>query len=284
MKITLNRTFIPHQPTGAEIDGNEGHPAPNLTLIHGWAAENAVWEDWATEMLAPHFNLYLIELPGFGLSPVLPDLKDDEINAVWLEALAEQLPEKSHLLGWSLGGLLAQQLALAYPDKIESLICMASTPRFTQNDNWKWAVSPSLMGDFIKAMSLEAAGVLKQFWNLQLQGSDNARDLMKRLKHQMQGRTQPKLQGLLQGLILLKNIDNRGRLVDLKQPTLWLLGEHDPLIPKDLIQDLSRLQREGQIEIIAGASHMPFFSHPKETAQAIIAFIKQHDKQHTSYV
>lgn len=249
---------------------------PNLTLIHGWAAENAVWQDWAEEQLSSYFNLYLIELPGFGASPAFQALEDNEVNAAWLDALAEQLPEKTHLLGWSLGGLLAQQLALTYPDKIDSLICLATTPRFTQNDHWKWAVSPSLMGDFIKAMSIEAAGVLKQFWNLQLQGSDNAKDLMKRLKRQMQGRKPPKLQGLLQGLTLLKDIDNRERLADLNQPTLWLLGEHDPLIPKDLIEDLSHLQKESEIRIIEGASHMPFFSHPDETAQAIIAFIKKH--------
>ncbi|WP_084657356.1 pimeloyl-ACP methyl ester esterase BioH [Hydrogenovibrio kuenenii] len=272
MNITLNRTFIPHQPTKGQTETN----VPNLTLIHGWAAENAVWEDWAKQYLSPYFNLYLIELPGFGKSPAFSDLKDDEINPAWLNALAKQLPEKTHLLGWSLGGLLAQQLALAHPNKIETLICLASTPRFTQNDHWKWAVSPPLLFDFMKALSIEAGRVLKQFWHLQLQGSEDSRNLMKRYTKQMTGRSQPKLQGLLQGLTLLKDIDNRDKLSELQQPTLWLLGEHDPLIPKDLIADLKRLHPAGQIEFIQGASHMPFFSHPEATAKSIVGFIQEH--------
>lgn len=268
--ITLNRTLIPCTQDGA---------APNLTLIHGWAAENVVWQPWAETYLAPFFNVYLIELPGFGKSPEFHDIDEKEINDKWLDALAAQLPEKTHLLGWSLGGLLAQQLALRLPEQIQTLICLASTPRFTQNDNWKWAVSPPLLADFIKAMSIEFAGVLKQFWKLQLQGSENARPLMKRLTNQMSGRTPPKLQGLLQGLYLLRDIDNRDQLTNIHQPTLWLLGEHDPLIPQRLIEDLSQLQQDSEIAIVRGASHMPFFSHPQETADLLIPFIQQHVSQ-----
>lgn len=270
MTTKLNRTYLPYQPQQADLSST----VPTLTMIHGWGANNAVWAEWVQEQLTPHFNVYLIELPGFGQSPVQKDLKDEQVNQVWLDGLAEQLPEQTHLLGWSLGGLMAQQLTLTYPDKIQSLICLASTPRFTQNDNWKLAVSPPLIVDFIKAIGIEAGRVLKQFWNLQLQGSDDSRALMKRYQHHMRGRTRPKLDGLLQGLTLLKDIDNRDRLKHIQAPTLWLLGEHDPLIPQKLVEEIRHLQPSAQFHIVKGSSHMPFFSHPNETGQAIVDFIQ----------
>jgi len=254
----------------------------NLTLIHGWAAENSIWDDWAKESLCPYFVVTLIELPGFGQSPHFEALAQKEINAAWLEALAAQLPEQTHLLGWSLGGLLAQQLAERFPEKIKTLTCLASTPRFVQNDGWRWAVSPPLLADFIKAMGVEYGGVLKQFWRLQLQGSENARPLMKKLTQHMTHRSLPHYLGLIQGLYLLRDIDNRDLLLQLPQPTLWLLGQHDPLIPQQLIADLAELQPNGKIRIITGASHMPFFSHPAETAQQLIQFLQAHPYKATS--
>lgn len=250
------------------------HAVETLTLIHGWGADNGVWLDWAETYLAPHFHLTLIELPGFGQSPAFDKLPDADLADAWLSALSEALPERTHLLGWSLGGLLAQQLALRHPQRIQSLICLASTPRFVQNDGWKWAVSPPLLADFIKALGLEYGAVLKQFWRLQLQGSDNARVLMKKLSAHMSQRALPHYNGLLQGLYLLRDLDNRDQLPQLTAPTLWLLGEHDPLIPPALIESLSPLQPHAKTEILQGAAHMPFFSHPQATAEAILAFIR----------
>lgn len=253
------------------------HPdtTETLTLIHGWGAESAVWSDWA-QYLAKDISIVMIDLPGFGNSAAFESLPTEQINQAWLEALSDQLPDKTHLLGWSLGGLLAQQLALRFPDRIQSLICMASTPRFIQNDGWNWAVSPPLLGDFIKMIGVEYGTVLKRFWKLQLQGSPNARELMKRLSHHMKSRKLPEYNGLLQGLYLLRDIDNRNQLEELKVPTLWLLGEHDPLIPKQLVSELSQLQPESEVQIVKDASHMPFFSHPAECAIDVLNFIKKH--------
>ena len=249
------------------------NPNPNLTLIHGWGAESRVWQQWATEKLAPHYTITLIDLPGFGDSPALassPTLADD-----WINALTEVMPEKTHLLGWSLGGLLAQQIALRNPTRVQSLICVASTPRFTQNDGWQRSVSPKIISDFIQAISIEVSAVLKKFWRLQLQGADNSRTLMKELVQHMSKRKLPTIKPLNQGLILLKDLDNRAQLKMLNMPTLWLLGERDPLIPQDIRLNLAELQPNAQITVIPGGSHIPFFSQPDETANYILTFLSQ---------
>lgn len=266
--VSLNCEIIP------SFD-NLGTANPNLTLIHGWGADNSAWQDWAIKSFSEKFTLHLIELPGFGCSPEISAKKPEEIESAWLKALANKLPSHTHLMGWSLGGLLSQKLAMAYPQKIQSLICIASTPRFTQLDNWSNAVSPSLLADFVKAIGIEISSVLKQFWRLQLQGSDNARPLMKKLTKHMTPRKLPKRTGLTQGLTLLSALDNRQAIKTIEAPTLWVLGEFDPLIPKALAQDLILLQPQSEVSIMQGASHMPFFSHPNETAQIITQFLKR---------
>lgn len=248
-------------------------PNPNLTLIHGWGAESRVWEMWATEKFGKSYSLTLIDLPGYGESPALPN--SDTLQSDWIQAIVSVMPEQTHLLGWSLGGLIAQQIALRYPNRILSLICLASTPRFTQNDGWQRSVSPKIIGDFIQAISIEVGTVLKRFWRLQLQGSDNSRALMKELLEHMSNRNIPGLVALNQGLILLKDMDNRAQLKQLKMPTLWLLGERDPLIPQEIRENLSELQPEAKIQVIPGGSHIPFFSQPDETAEYILQFLTQ---------
>ncbi len=249
-------------------------PKPNLTLIHGWGAESRVWENWVKTFFAADYSITLIDLPGFGDSEPLPN--SEHLQEDWLQAIESVLPEKTHLLGWSLGGLIAQQIALRHPQRIQSLICLATTPRFTQNDGWQKSVSPKIINDFIKAIGIEAGNTLKKFWRLQLQGVSNSRQLMKDLIKHMSNRSIPSLRALNQGLILLKDMDNREQIHNLSMPTLWLLGEHDPLIPQDIRENLQQLQPDAEIKILTDGSHIPFFSLPEETAQAILGFLKQH--------
>jgi len=253
---------------------------PNLCLLHGWAAQNAHWRAWAQESLAPYFTVTLIELPGFGESEPLKlnSPPPQELETAWIEAIQAVLPSKTHLLGWSLGGLLAQKIALTYPQQIDKLICLASTPRFTQNDQWKYGISPKLMADFMNAITQDTLQTLNTFWKLQLQGSENARQHIKQFFTLLKTCKLPSLTGLKQGLILLKEMDLREEIPHFTQPTLWLLGENDPLIPANFIQETvlknSTIAPKANVIILPKAGHMPFRSHPDATAHSIIEFLQ----------
>lgn len=248
---------------------------PSISLIHGWGAQNSVWKDWAKTYLAPHFTISLIELPGFGESPKIENIKEDaDLANAWTQAIMNSLPEKTHLLGWSLGGLLAQNIALHNPEKIKSLICLASTPRFTQTDSWSGAVSPKLMADFMQSIQADSLATLKSFWALQLQGSNLPRKSIRNFIQHMQNSKLPTLTGLTQGLRLLNHFDFRQSAQRFELPVLWLLGENDPLIPSQAIRDFHQHAMNSKQSIIAGAAHSPFISHPVETAHAIIEFIQ----------
>ena len=262
-----------------------GH-GPNLCLLHGWAAQNAHWRMWAEETLAPHFTVTLIELPGFGDSAPLEldSPTPQQLDAAWVVAIQAVLSQKTHLLGWSLGGLLAQRVALSHPQQIDKLICLASTPRFTQNDQWQHGISPQLMADFINAITQETLKTLNTFWKLQLQGSENARHHIKQFFTLLKSCKLPSLTGLKQGLTLLKEMDLRNELPHLSHPSLWLLGENDPLIPAHFIQETvlknSTIAANTHVVILPKAGHMPFRSHPIQTATSIIDFLQEKTLKH----
>jgi pimeloyl-[acyl-carrier protein] methyl ester esterase len=247
---------------------------PNLTFIHGWGAQNSVWREWIEHYFAQDYRVTLIELPGAGNSPEIP--KPADLEQAWVDALYAAMPQPTHLVGWSLGGLLAQKIALQHPQSVLSLTCLASTPRFMQTEGWHWAMNPQLMNDFIQALAKDTAATLQHFWKLQIQGSDGARQLIKLFMQQMKQRKLPKATSLAQGLQLLKKLDNRTALSQWPGAILWLLGENDPLIPKEFVTEFSTIQPQAEVCVLQGAAHMPFYSHPEATAQALTDFLQRH--------
>lgn len=251
---------------------------PALCLIHGWGADTQVWQFWAEQYLAKAFQLYYIELPGFGDQPVL-DLpyKTDalSVNQAWLEALTRQLPiGPSWILGWSLGGLMAQQLFLQRPEEVLGIINLASTPCFQQGQGWRYGVSPSLMIDFIHALEKDVGALLNRFYALQCQGGEQARELTKQLRKQYLNRGLPSAKGLYQGLQLLQSLDLREKMSNNSSPCLWLLGEDDPLVKSAGVAEWVNQSAAGEVELISGAAHIPFLSHPDLTSHYIIEFIQ----------
>ena len=101
-----------------EIVG-QGQP---LVLIHGWGMHSGVWQA-LVKRFSKQYMLYLVDLPGHGHSrPIEPY----HLHAL-ADEVAEVIPGVSDVLGWSLGGLVAQRIALNQPDRIRRLIPVSYT-------------------------------------------------------------------------------------------------------------------------------------------------------------
>jgi (E)-2-((N-methylformamido)methylene)succinate hydrolase len=103
------------------VDG-QGYP---VTLVHGVGADLQSWDDVAAR-LTPHFKIVRMDLRGHGKSGriadcTLDDLADD-VRVVWDELGIR----RSHLAGFSLGGLIAQSLALSDADRIDRLAIISA--------------------------------------------------------------------------------------------------------------------------------------------------------------
>jgi pimeloyl-[acyl-carrier protein] methyl ester esterase len=247
--------------------GEGGAP---LVLIHGWGMHGGMWRGVA-ELLVQHFDVYAVDLPGHGASAPLDTFTLDRV----VEQLAAQFDEPLAVCGWSLGGLVALRWALQYPQQVERLVMVASTPCFVRLEDWKYALSVEILEEFATNLQKNYAMTLKRFLSLQMRGSELEREVLAVLRDGLFSRGEPDLAALQAGLEILRGSDQRAALPTLRQATLVLAGERDTLIPHQATQYLADRIPKGRLVTIKGAAHAPFLSHQEEFVEHMVSFLNE---------
>ncbi|WP_321527376.1 pimeloyl-ACP methyl ester esterase BioH [Sedimenticola selenatireducens] len=243
---------------------------PELVLLHGWGMNAAVWSPVVAE-LSQAFRVTVIELPGHGASaydPAASTLDD------WVTACLAAAPERAVWIGWSLGGQLAQRAALRDPQRISGLVMVTASPRFVVGDGWPHAMALATLTQFARALRRDHHQTLERFLSLQVQGDEAARETLRLLRQDIALRPEADPLALEHGLELLRTVDLRAGLGDIRCPTLWLFGERDTLVPADLCDELERLMPAAEILILQGCAHAPFLSHPRQCLRALNHFLE----------
>ncbi|WP_420909980.1 pimeloyl-ACP methyl ester esterase BioH [Rosenbergiella epipactidis] len=237
-----------------------------LVLLHGWGLNSQVW-DFILSPLSPHFSITLIDLPGYGRSQAFDTLSLDEMAS----HIAPHIPPQSVVLGWSLGGLVAAQLAIDFKEKVKQLIFVASSPCFSQREQWP-GISPEVLGNFQTQLATDFRRTIERFIALQSLGTENASLNTRTLKQAIVDQPQASLAVLNQGLTILQNDDLRQKLPLITAPTLRIYGALDSLVPRKSIPLTDKLWPTSQSIVIEHAAHAPFISHPQQFCEAIIKF------------
>jgi len=221
-----------------------------LIFLHGWGQSDRIWHGQRDTFPDALF----LNLPGHGGAPNAND---------WLTTIAEQLPEQPCLLvGWSLGGMLAMQLASRYPDRVAGLVLVATTPRFRSDASWLHGCSDEVFEGFAEGVSAQSAKLLGRFFALMLHGDTLARSEFNQLARVSIDREQPPTAaGLRHGLELLASLDLRRIADTIRQPALVLHGDADAIIPAAAGRWLAaNLPRASWRPMQAG--HAPFLTQP----------------------
>jgi pimeloyl-[acyl-carrier protein] methyl ester esterase len=176
-------------------------------------------------------------------------------------------------MGWSLGGLLIQALADRAPHLIRSLTLVATTPRFSQTENWLNAMSHEVLDSFANNLQTDLHKTIKGFIGLQFMGINNSKQLQRELVESILTNT-PNKASLCVGLDILRTADFRKSAQVV--PQHWILGERDRLIPQLLINDLKLIRPDDQISLLENAGHAPFMTHPDAFLDLVLPFIKSH--------
>ncbi|MDF1628834.1 MAG: pimeloyl-ACP methyl ester esterase BioH [Alcanivoracaceae bacterium] len=228
--------------------------AVDLVLLHGWGLHSIVWDDIMPGLLE-YFRVTVIDLPGMGQSPM-------PAGDYTLDYLAEHvgaiLPPQCHLMGWSLGGLVALRLASERPQQVLSLTMVASTPKFVAADHWP-GVEARLFDRFTQVFDEDVEGTLIRFLALNCKDASTVREDVRKLKDILYFCGLPAPRALRGGLAVLRDSDLREELATLSLPRLMLFGEHDNIVP---VATADMLAGQHEVLVQADVSHVPFVSQP----------------------
>ncbi len=238
-----------------------------LVLLHGWGFSSEVFAK-VVPILSEEFDIQLIDLPGYGL-------RENESFPTSLQDVAADVVtkinggdgEKFSLLGWSLGGLVAQQIAIDFPQLIDNLVLVAATPCFLQKDNWKQAVDPSLAAQFSGQVEQSHSDALKGFYlqlaAMELKPKLVVKEIIKLLPEDIFK------SNLLDSLKVLHQSDLREQIAQSAIDTLWVYGADDQMVPPVL----EKLSARSEIKVLGGTAHLPFLSQPQQFVQTVKHFI-----------
>ncbi|HFZ8996273.1 TPA: pimeloyl-ACP methyl ester esterase BioH [Citrobacter freundii] len=243
----------------------EGHGNCHLVLLHGWGLNAQVW-NCISPQLASHLTLHLVDLPGYGRSQGFGAMPLAEMA----RHVLRQAPDNAIWLGWSLGGLVASQVALTHPERVQALVTVASSPCFSAREAWP-GIKPDVLAGFQQQLSENFSRTVERFLALQTLGTETAREDARMLKKTVLALPMPEVEVLNGGLEILKTADLREPLAELTIPFLRLYGYLDGLVPRKVVPLLDECWPASESLVFAKAAHAPFMSHPDAFCQALIA-------------
>jgi pimeloyl-ACP methyl ester esterase len=117
-----------------------GGEKPTLLFVHGIALDHTVWQS-QVGAFSPEFRVVCVDLRGYGRSTAANPNISFEDHAGDLATLIDSLGLKNvTLIGWSMGGAIAQLYAATYPGKISRLVLVATTPQLLADDKFNHAL------------------------------------------------------------------------------------------------------------------------------------------------
>jgi len=197
----------------------------DLVLLHGWAAGPEVWacqEKYFSEERIVKVNYH----------KGVKDARIDHCLSLYATAAMELIDRatdrKAVLLGWSLGALVALELALYFPEKIKSLVLAGGTGCFTQAPGYSAGLPRVVVERMQKRLSKNVDQTLDGFYSLMFTAEERQTGFEERFRQGVlsQGLNWSK-EELAAGLNYLLVRDLRCCLKDIDLPVLIVHGERD---------------------------------------------------------
>lgn len=244
---------------------------PPILLIHGWGANGRIFRPLCAA-LPP-------ELQSACAAPDLPGHGEADFNGVFdiaaiADGLAARLERPAHIVGWSLGGMVALAMAVRHPARVRSLCLTATAAKITAAANYPQGLKRMPLAAMIDGFRADYAAAMHRFIELQLLYTPEKRHWIQDWSTDVAAPGAPA--ALEAALAALEAADWRAELPEIHCPVLLVYGGKDALTPVRMGEYLHRHLPGSRLYIIDKAAHAPFLSHSDEMAATLIDFWKHY--------
>jgi len=244
---------------------------PDIVFFHGWGMNSAVWLQ-TLGVLSRNYRVSLIDFPGFGKNIEVPC--DQQLDTL-TDCILPHVPKDAVIVAWSMGGLVAMNIALRCPGYMSKLVLIASNAQFVVSDTWSTAMRAEVLDGFVENLNADYRQTLQRFLMLQARGGDNAKETIRALKQRLYQYGEPDKKALKGGLQLLKNTRFVTQLAKMDLPVLLMFGKRDALVPVAAAQQMQQRFPNARLVTFATAAHAPFLSHFDEYIKSLRDFLAE---------
>ena len=253
----------------AEVAG-EG---PALVLVHEGICDSRMWdEQW--ERYAESFRVLRLDLRGFGRTPLGPGPFAHARDVI--EELERNGFEQTALIGVSLGGRVALEVALARPELVSALVLVApGLPGHEWSDELRaeWAKEEAAFeaGDLTAAVEMS----LRTWVDGPRRSPEDVDPALRARVAEMQRQAYELQRDVTEDEEELLVEDLPQRLGDVQVPTLVLVGEEDQPDMHAIAERLAREIPGARSATIAGTAHVPSMERPREFDELVLPFLQE---------
>ena len=239
-----------------------------LVLLHGYLESMLVWEEFVP-LLYKHVRVVTLDLPGHGISEVKGEVHTMEYLADTVAAMLDKLGiERCTIVGHSMGGYVALAFCEKYPERLDGLVLLSSTPN---------PDSPEKLGRRRREIALVKAGK-KELMARIVPAAGFAADHRAAMQDYIDDRTETihitedaGIVAQLAGRMLRK--DQNEMLRSSKVPQLFILGRKDEYIPPEVAEAMVAAHPQAKVVWLANSGHMGFIEEPQACADALLDFV-----------
>jgi 3-oxoadipate enol-lactonase len=236
---------------------------PLVLFLHGIGGNRHHWRE-QLPIFATRFRAVAWDARGYGESDDYEgSLKFEDFSADVLRVLNHFKTQKAHLVGLSLGGRIARNFALRYPERVGKLVLANTTPGFD-------ALSPAALKKFVDERRNRTPESIRAMLSPHARAGAYE-DLLASFK----ALRQPSYLKTLEASV---SQDRAAPIEKIRVPTLVITSDEDKTYPPSIARDMVRRIPGARLAIISGAGHLSNIEQPRQFNEVVLRFLSQENQ------
>jgi 3-oxoadipate enol-lactonase len=237
---------------------------PHVVMLHPVGLDLTCFDQLAA-MLSKRFTVLRVDLRGHGRSTSTHPAHSLEEYAEDVHALLGSLNfAPAGIVGFSFGGMVAQVLALTYPEDAAALVIAACAS--TLSDEARRVLAERGTQAQREGMSAVLETTLQRWFSIASQERDGVRQVRECL-------LAADVDAWAQAWRAMAAVDTLPKLSAIRVPTLCLAGEHDVSAPPHTLEVIAQNINGARVEVVPGAPHMCFIEQPEPVGRILTDFL-----------